>query len=229
MPPAPKVGGTLQAATNDFYYNSLRLIAANVVWGALLLLVVALAIVSLGFSLLVFLLILPIPTAIMFRMAALIQRGQPVTLSDAFAFRLVARRGLGAGLAIGSGSLVLIYNVIVGFASNSTFGWAFATTAFWGLLILWFVSASLWPLLFDPVRQDESIRTLIKLAFIIILVKPGRYFLLMAVVGGILFISTILAAAIVTISMAFVALVLAEYAIPAADRIEGRHTFVVIS
>jgi hypothetical protein len=219
----------VRAATSNFYFNSMRLIAANVIWGALLLLTGALALTSLGIALLVFVLILPIPTAVIFRMAALIQRGQPVAMSDALAWRVVARRGIGAGLIVGSATLVLIYNIIFGFGSYSTFGWAFGTSAAWGLVVLWFVAASVWPLLFDPERQDEPITGLIKLAGYIILVKPGRYLLLMLVVGAVLFISTILAAAIVTISMAFAALVLAAYAIPAADRIEQRRTFVVIS
>jgi hypothetical protein len=42
-------------------------------------------------------------------------------------------------------------------------------------------------------------------------------------------ISTILAAAIVTISVAYFALTMAFYAIPGADRIEGRRTIVVSS
>ncbi len=229
VPPAPKVFGAVRAATSGFYFNSLLLIAANVVWGALLLLIAALVFSVLSVALLVFVLILPIPTAVIFRMAALIQRGQPISLSDALAWRTVARRGIGVGLIVGSGSLVLIYNVIVGFSSYSTFGWAFGTSAAWGLIVVWFLAGALWPLLFDPLRQEESVTALLKLAATVILVKPGRFLLLMLLVGGILFVSAVLAVALVTISMAFAALVLAAYVIPAADRIEQRRTFVVIS
>lgn len=229
MPPAPTVGGAVRAATSAFYFNSLRLVAANVVWGAALFAVAGLLFFAFGLALIAFLVILPVPTAGLFRLAALIQRREPISLSDAFAWRLMAKRAIGAGLVVGGGTFALIYNMVVGFSSTSEFGWAFATSAFWGLIVLWFVAAALWPLLFDPERQDEPVTKLVRLAAVIILVKPGRYLLLMLFVAPLLIISTALGVALVTISMAFAALVLTSYAIPAADRIEGRRTFVVIS
>jgi hypothetical protein len=91
------------------------------------------------------------------------------------------------------------------------------------------VAAAVWPLFFDPLRGDERLTDLVRLAALVILVNPVRYLVLMFVLGVFLLISTILAAAIVTISVAYFALTMAFYAIPGADRIEGRRTIVVSS
>jgi len=172
---------------------------------------------------------LPFPTAGVFRLAALIARGEPTHFSDALAWRSFAKRALAAGLVVGGLTIVLGFNVVIGLNSADPLSWAFATAAFWGLMVLWLVAAAVWPLLFDPLRKDERITELVRLALVVILVSPVRYLMLMFVLGVFLVISTILAAAIVTISIAYFALTMAFYAIPGADRIEGRRTIVVSS
>lgn len=229
VPPAPTIRGAIGEALSAFYYNSWRLVPANVIWGAALLLTLALALVAPALALITFLLLLPFPTAGTFRLAALIARNQPVAMRDALAWRSVFRRALGAGLVVGGVTVVLGYNVLVGLNSLDPLGWAFATAAFWGLIVVWLIAAMVWPLLFDPLRADEPVKELVQLAATVILLSPVRYLAFMFVVGVVLVISTILFAALVTVSIAFVALTLAEYAIPAADRIEGRRTFVVSS
>ena len=200
---------------------------ANIIWGAVLLGTIGLLYVSIPVALLVFLFVLPFPTAGMFRLSALIVRGEPSALSDALAWRSFGRRALGAGLLIGGSSVVLGFNIALGISSFDPLGWAAATAAFWGLVLLWMVAASVWPLLFDPLRGDESATSLVKLALIVALVKPVRYLVLVGILGVVLIVSTVLAVALLTISAAFFALAMSFYAIHAADRIEQRRTIVV--
>ena len=63
-------------AAVDFYFNSWRLVPANILWGVLFLLVVAAALAWLPLILL--LAVLALPVAGMFRMAALATRGAAV-------------------------------------------------------------------------------------------------------------------------------------------------------
>jgi hypothetical protein len=197
------------------------------VWGALLLLTVALLLTIPVLGILLFLLVLPFPTAGLFRLAALIQRGEPSHLSDALAWREFGRRALATGVIVGAISVVLGFNVVVGIGSLDVIGWGLATAAFWGLIVVWLIAAAVWPLLFDPLRANQPAMDLVRLALGVALVKPARYLILMAALGVMLIVSTILFAALVTVSMAFFALAMAAYAIPMADRIEDRHTYVV--
>ena len=227
VPVVPSVRVALRSAIGAFSFNSLQLIAATVVWGALLLVVLALLFISPGLVLLLFLFVLPFPTAALFRLAALIVRNEPVAIRDALAWRSGGRRGLGVGVVVGGSSLVLGANVLIGASSLDPMGVAFATAAFWGLILVWFVAAALWPLLFDPLRRDEPITALVRLALIVVLIKPSRYIVLMVVLAVVLLVSTVLAAALLTVSVAYFALVMAFYALHAADRIENRATIVV--
>lgn len=177
----------------------------------------------------VLLLVLPFPTAGIFRLSALIAREQPNHFVDALAWRSFAKRALAAGLVVGGMTIVLGVNIVSGLNSVDPIAWTIATAAFWGLMILWLAAAAVWPLLFDPLREGERITELVRLALLVIMVNPVRYLALMFVLAIFLVISTILAAAIVTISVAYFGLAASFYAIPAADRIEGRRTFVVSS
>ena len=229
MPPAPKPRGALTAALTGFYYNSWRLVPANVIWGLLGLLTLALLQIFPLLGVVLFLLLMPFPTAGIFRLSALIARGEPNHFTDALAWRSFARRALPAGVIVGGMTIVFGFNIYIGLNALDPLSWAFATAAFWGLMVLWLVAAAVWPLLFDPLRKDDRITDLVRLALLVILVNPVRYLALMLVVALFLVISTILAAAIVTISVAYFGLVMSYYAIPGADRIEGRRTFVVSS
>jgi hypothetical protein len=178
-------------------------------------------------ALFVFLFVLPFPTAGMFRLGALIARAEPTTWRDALAWRSFAKRALPVGVAVGGASVVLGFNVIVGASTLDIYGVALATAAFWGLVIVWFVAAALWPLLFDPVREDEPLADLVRLALAVTVAKPLRYIVLMLVLALLLVISTVLIAALLTVSAAYFALVMALYSLHAADRIEQRATIVV--
>ena len=200
---------------------------ANAIWGAGLLLVIALffsylGAVPLAFGLLAF------PTAGIFRLAALIARERPVAFSDSLdAWRVFLRPILLMGVVIGVGTTVLVFNMVFGFSSADPVGWLFATLALWGFLALWAVALAFWPLLVDPLRQGEPLTARLRLAVTVILVAPGRYVALMLLVWVFLIVSTILLAALLTVSIAFVALVVARYVLPLADRIESRATLLV--
>jgi hypothetical protein len=128
---------------------------------------------------------------------------------------------------IGGFGVVLCFNLIVGLSSAEPIAWAFATAAFWGLVVLWFAAIALWPLLLDPVRSKERVTDLVRLAALVVLVRPLRFLVLAAVLTVTLVLSTLLFVALITISVAYMALVSARYVLPAADRLEGRATKVV--
>ena len=135
----------------------------------------------------------------------------------------------GPALVVGGGSIVLGFNV----RHRAELGrpacaGPFATAAFWGLIILWLIAAARVAAAPRPdPRERANHQRSSGSPRLVILVSPVRYLALCCVSPILLVISTILVAALITISIAYFALVLAEYVIPAADRIEGRRTFVV--
>jgi hypothetical protein len=226
VPPAPTAGAALRAALSGFYYNSLKLIPANIVWGTLFLVTLGALLLLPVVGLILLLVALPFPTAGIFRLAALIARGEPSHLSDAFGWREFGRRALGTGLVVGAVSVVLLFNIVVGIGSFEIVGWGFATAAFWGLIVVWLVASALWPLLLDPLRAQTPVADLVRLSIVVALVKPARYLGLMLALTIVLVVSTVMFVALLTVSVAFFALATAAYAIPMADRIEQRETFV---
>jgi len=169
--------------------------------------------------------LLALPTAGIFRLAALIARGQPVALSDAIrAWRTFFAPALATGAVVGGAAVVLVFNIVAGFLSAELIGWAFATLALWGFAALIAVALAFWPLLVDPVRQSEPIRARIQLASAVALSSPARFAGLILVVSIITVISAILFAALLSVTVAYVAVVMSRYVLPAADRLEGRRT-----
>jgi hypothetical protein len=227
VPAAPTAGSALRAALSGFYYNSWRLVPANAVWGALFLGTGFLALVWPAAALVLWLFVLPLPTAGIFRMATLIARDQPVALSDALDWRAFWKPALAMGFVLGGLTLVLGYNLVVGISSLEPLSWAFATMAGWGLFTGWLVGLALWPLLLDPVRDGMPIDARLRLAATVIFAAPARYLVLAFVLLVVLIASTIMFAALLTVSVAFMALALAAYVLPLADRIEQRRTIVV--
>ncbi len=119
---------------------------------------------------------------------------------------------------------MLVFNIVSGFLSAELIGWAFATLALWGFAALISVALAFWPLLVDPVRQSEPVRARIQLAATVILSSPRRFVGLILVVTVITVISAILFAALLSVTIAYVAVVMCRYVLPAADRLEGRRT-----
>ena len=217
----PSLGAVVRAAVSDYYFNSMRLVAANLVWGFVLALIVLAGIVSplLG---LVLLPLLALPTAGLFRIAARIVRGGTgVGLRDiAWPYRHMPGRWLVVGVVVVAAGLVLGTNTLVGLVGGEPAGWAVATLAGWGLVVLWCGALVSWPLLVDPARAATSLGEVLRLAGGSLLANPLRFAglgLAMAVVTAI---SIALTAAILTVSVAFVALVACRSVFPAADRLE---------
>jgi len=223
-PPAtalPRLGTVVRAALSDYYFNSMRLVPANLLWGFALALIVLAGIVSPLLSL-ALLPLLALPTAGVFRMAARIVRGEPgLGLGDiAWPYRHMPGRWIIVGVVIVAGGFVLGTNTLVGLVGGEPAGWAIATLAGWGLVVLWCGALISWPLLVDPARVAVPLGESLRLAGGLLLAHPLRFAglgLAMAVVTAI---SIALTAAILTISVAFVALVACRSVYPAADRFE---------
>lgn len=223
--PARAGGGirsALRTAAVDFYYQSIRLVPANVVWGVVFL---GVLVVSLGSGPIVTLVVVPllaIPYVGIVRLAALTVRGRDVVLSDLW--RAYRRFGV-AALALGAGetlaAALLASNVIVGINMGGPLGWVFATLAGSGLIALWIVGFPLWILLVDPEREGRPIRARLRLAILLSIAAPGRLGALALVLALVLAVSTVAFAALLTISVAYASLVAARYILPLADRFDA--------
>ncbi|MBA2275120.1 MAG: hypothetical protein H0W00_00275 [Chloroflexi bacterium] len=228
LPDAPRLGGAVREAAVDFYFNSWRLVPANAIWGLLLLLAVVGSVYWLPLGLLL-LLTLAIPTAGIYRLAALIARGDASAFSDAIeAFRRYLRPALALGVMGTLGGTVFGINFLTGlFAVGGPLGWAIATAAAWGMVILWGWLLCLWPLVVDPRREGVGLRQQMRLAAMLVLAFPIRIGALLFVTALLLSVSTALFAALITVAIAYCALLGCRYVLPAADRLEGRATVLI--
>ena len=217
---SPGIGAAVRAAASDFYFNSLRLVAANLLWGAALLAVVGAA--TLVPPALLLAPLLAFPTAWVFRLAALLARGEPASFSDGLAAWRPALPILLLGIAFAGCGAILLGNVLFGIGSDSVLGWAIATLAFWGLVAEWLLAWTVWPVLLDPARAGRPIRQRLRLAALLLLAYPRRIGTLGFLLLVIVVVSTIAFVALLTISVAFSALIAAQFVLPAADRVEAR-------
>jgi hypothetical protein len=223
MASGPTLGGALRAGASDLFFNSWRIVPANLVFGVGL---VAVAWIWFAAGVLAAALAsvpLALPLAGLFRLGAMATRGRDVNLSDALdPARRDAPRILAAGLGFAAGTLVLGANVVIGLLGASVAGWIIATAAAWGLLAVIAFGFAFWPLAVDPDRADASWRARARLAGLLVLAHPSRMALLAFLLGVVLAASTVAFAALVTVSVGFCALVACRYVLPAADRLETR-------
>lgn len=220
LPPAPRLGHSLREGAADFYFNSWRLVPANLIWGA--------AVIGLGVgasvapSWLILAPLLAFPTAGIFRIAALIGRGEPASFWDGLAaWRAYVVPVLLLGAALAGCAALFLGNIAFGIVSGSPVGWAIATLAFWGLAATWVMAWTAWPLLLDPRRADQPARHRLRTAGLLILAFPRRMAGLALVVLAIVLVSTVAFVALLTVSVAFCALAATRYVLPAADRLEA--------
>jgi hypothetical protein len=222
-PPVPTVRAVFRAAGTDFYYQSLRLVPANVAWGAGFLGVLAVGLWLSPTLALVAAPLLALPFVGIVRLAAQIVRGEDVVLTDmASAIRVYSLPALLAGAITVAAGSVLVTNVIAGTAAGGPFGWAFATLAVWGLAALWIVGLAFWPLLVDPVREATPVAARARLAGLVILANLIRFAILGVVLAAVTLISAVAFAALLSVSVGFVALVASRITLPAADELEAR-------
>lgn len=167
--------------------------------------------------------LLAIPAVGVFRLAALIVRGEPPDCSDVTA---AWRRYGGLAPVLGVGfmlaGVVLVVDLFGAVGSSSPIAWAIATLAAWGLLALITYALLAWPIMVDPRREAESLPHRLRLAGLLLAAFPGRMALLGLMLAVILFASTIAFAALLSVSVAYVGLVACRYVLPAADRLEAR-------
>ena len=219
----PSLLGSVREALSDFFYNSWRLVPLNLVWG--LWFIVVLGTWSsanlVAASILVPLLALPL--AGLARMAGLATRREAVHVADALE---PLRRRLWPVVVSAIGftvaAVILGVNVVTGLAVSGLVGAALATASAWGLVVLAGLAVTWWPLVTDPAHDAVSARNIARLCALLLLAHPLRIGLLVAVVVGVMLASTILFAAVLTVSVAFVMLLCAHYVLPAADRLEAR-------
>ena len=215
------IGAALRQSLRDFYFNSWRLAPANLVWGlGLVLALIAGPMTLLGAPVL---LLLAVPAAGLYRIGARIARDEPVDFSDFVA----GMRGFGVtGLLLAGGAAVLgivfTTNVVVGLDMRNPLGWIISAFALWGDVGLVMFLTVLWPVLVDPRRDAVGPRRKLALAGLAVIGRPVRVLALTLVVVVILAISTVLFAAILLISVAYVALVSSHVVLPLVDEVEAR-------
>jgi uncharacterized membrane protein YesL len=209
------------------YFNSVRLVSANVLWGASLL--VILFVVS-GNLILAPLLVLMVPLTMgLMGMATTLVRRRRLFWSDSFD----AVRGrfwplLGIGVVQLLLSAVAAVDVLIGLQLTGVMGPVVVTGGAYTLAAIWLLAVTIWPLLLDPERKGDRMRATLRLGFLLAVAHPVRLGTLALLLAFFLALSTALVAALVTISGALAMLVAAHYVLPAADRLEGRATREVL-
>lgn len=219
-PAAPRLGAATRSAAMDVFYNSWRLVPANLVWGAGLIFLIL--VWEAGAPLFSVLLcpLLGLPTIGLYRLAGLVARGRAVSLSDAFeAWRRFGVRALALGGAFTLLGSMFGFNVMLGLARGDILGWVIATTAAWGLIFTTVTACVAWPLAADPRREDMSLRGIARLALLLVVAFPLRLGAFTTLVAIVLVASTLGLVALLMISVAFVALLSARFVLPAADRL----------
>ena len=219
---SPGIGASFRAAATDFYYQSIRLVPANLFWGLSFL---AWLVISVSTGPLVTLVLAPllaIPYVGVVRLAALTARGHDVVLSDVV--DAIRRFGL---VALVSGALavlavvVLASDAFLGANLGGPIGWVLSTLGLMGLFALWVFGVPYWVLLVDPNREDRPVRGRVRLAALLVVAAPGRLAWLAVLLALLLLVSTVAFVALLTIAPAYAALVAARFVLPLGDRLES--------
>jgi hypothetical protein len=223
IPRAPSIGGALRAGASDLFYHSWRIVPANLVFGAGLVLV--LWIWATAGPLVAALVSVPLafPLAGLFRLGAMATRGRDVNLSDVLdPARAEPVPILLTGIGFAFATLVLVTNLVGGLLVGGVVAWTISTAAFWGLAAVVALGFALWPIAVDPDRAAMPWRARARLAGLLVLAHPGRMGALTLVLVVVLAASTVIVAAVLTVSVGFAALVACRYVLPAADRLEAQ-------
>jgi hypothetical protein len=221
-PTSPGVGASFRAAAVDFYYQSIRLVPANVLWGAALVLWLVVAVATGPLVTLLTAPLVALPYVGVTRLAALTVRGRDVVLSDvADAVRRFGPAALVAGALMAVAAVVLASNAVLGASLGGPVGWVLATLAATGLIALWAYAIAFWILLVDPEREGRPVLARARLAGLLLVAAPGRLAWLALLLGLLLAASTVAFVAVLTIAPAYAALVAGRYVLPLADRLEA--------
>lgn len=222
VPPPPRLTRAIREAAIDLYYHSVRLVAANVLWGFIVL---ATLWFGLGAPLVLLLgIVAQVPIAIGIQnMATSVVREDHTVMSD-LAVALRERRSL---LLLGLAQLLLatvaIGDMVIGVSLGGVLGTFLAVSAVYMLFGVWVLGLTCWPIVLDPLRREPVSRAL-RLGLMLAIAHPLRISLLALLSALFVAASALLAALLLTVSIAFVCLLAARYVLPAADRLEGRAT-----
>lgn len=223
LPPPPALGRAVRDGASDLFFNSWRVVPANVIFGGALLVALWVWLTIGAIPAAALAIFLAAPLAGLFRLGALATRGRMVSFTDSLdPIRTAPGPVLLAGLGFALVTLVLLTNVVAAILVGGIVLWAVGTAAAWGLLATFAFGFAFWPLALDPERADVPWRGRARLAALLVLAHPGRMGALTVVLTLILFLSSIAFAALLTVSVGYVALVACRYVLPAADRLEAR-------
>lgn len=218
----------MRVAAEDLYYHGVRLVVVNLAWGIAAVLTAFLLTRSAPIGVVALVAMVPFTAGLM-GMAATVVRERTLVMSD-FARALRGRvwRLLVLGMAQLAIVVLTVFDLLLGFQLGGIFGLVLAIIAFYTTIAIWVLSIVVWPIVADPERSDEPVRSSVRLGALLALAHPVRMGLLALVLGAVTLASTILVAAIITVSAAYVALVAAHYVLPSADRLEGRETLLEV-
>jgi uncharacterized membrane protein YesL len=226
IPATPSLPRALRAAAEDLYFHGVRLVVVNLAWG-IAGLAAAFALLRTPLGLVVVLGMVPLSIGLM-GMATAVVRERSLVMSDAVrVLRGRAWRVLGLGAAQLGLVVVAAVDLLLGLRLGGMVGLILVVAAAYTLLAIWVLTFVVWPLVADPARRDEPIRSSLRLGVVLVLTHPVRIGLLALVLAVLAVISTVLVAAIMTFMAAYLALVAAHTVLPGADRLEGRATPLV--
>ena len=224
MPPPPRLGAVLREAASDLYYHSLRLVPGNLLWGVVLLATLWFGIAAPALLLIGGVALVPVSIGLMRMVTSVVRDGHTVMSDFGAALRPEAWRHL----LLGMGQLLLlvvaVVDMLIGVQLGGLLGTFLAVSAIYMLFAVWGLGVTCWPVLLDPLRDDEPIRQKLRLGVAVALTGPVRVTGVALLLAAFLTASAILAALLLTVAVAFVFLVAARYVLPAADRLEGRET-----
>jgi uncharacterized membrane protein YesL len=221
--PPPGVLAAVRRAAVDLYYQSIRMVPANVAWGLAVVLTFFVAVNAGLLPGLVAAALTAVAWVGVVRLSAQTARGVDVVLSDAFwAWRRWLVPSFLIGAAFVAGAALLWFNILIGLYTGGLVGWALATMAAWGLAFGWLFGLAFWPILVDPRRDGISTLRAARLAMLLVLARPRRIWGMGIVLAIIAAISAVLVAAILTITAAWIGLSACHVVLPAADELEER-------
>ena len=214
----------LREAAADLYYHSVRLVAANLLWGVVLLATLLFATAAPPLLLVGGLALVPISIGLMRMVTSIVREGHTVMSDLLAAFRPAAWRHL----ALGVGHLLVLVvgvgDLLIGVQLGGLLGTFLAVSAIYMIFAAWGLGLCCWPVLLDPLRRGEPMGHNLRLGIAVALAMPVRVTGLAALLAAFLAASTLLAALLLTVAVALAFLVAARYVLPAADRLEGRGT-----
>lgn len=219
--PPPGVIGSFGSGVANFVSNAWRFLVANLIFGAMFLVMATYGSRTPLAYLLAIVLILPV--AGLMRMAAVqVRTREGARMSDFLSPMRRPWRILLLGviqLVIG---LVMWIDVVVGLGSGQWLPVILAIGALYLLLALWSYSLIAWPLLLDPLHDGEPIRARLALGVQVLLAHPMRILAFAILSGALLGLATAAIGIVATFALALIWLSIASFSLTLTDRFEGQ-------